>query len=164
MQWHDSSLGGKRTRRLAEYARALAEAAGAREVACDLLMRAAQLHDVGKLGVPAELLRKERTLSGAEREQLSVVGGETGKGAADRNDPDTGAQHYALTDPIHQLADARRGHQPQQGERADNPCRRGSRDPEAASEDRDGRRNDAETGRYAKGNRREHANLAWQAL
>jgi putative two-component system response regulator len=68
MQWHDSSLGGKRTRRLAEYARALGEAAGAREVARELLMRAAQLHDVGKLGVPAELLRKERTLSGAERE------------------------------------------------------------------------------------------------
>ena len=79
MQWHDSSLGGKRTRRLAEYARALAEAAGAREVACALLMRAAQLHDVGKLGVPAELLRKERTLSGAEREQFerhAAVGAE----------------------------------------------------------------------------------------
>ena len=79
MQWHDSSLGGKRTRRLAQYARALAEAAGAREVACDLLMRAAQLHDVGKLGVPAELLRKERTLSGAEREQFerhAAVGAE----------------------------------------------------------------------------------------
>ena len=70
MQWHDSSLGDKRTRRLAEYARALGEAAGAREAARELLMRAAQLHDVGKLGVPAELLRRERTLSGAERALL----------------------------------------------------------------------------------------------
>ena len=70
MHWHERSLGGNRAQRLAQYARALALAAGAREVAAELLAKAAPVHDVGKLAVPAELLRNERTLAGAEREQF----------------------------------------------------------------------------------------------
>src|ERR671937_1446271 len=70
MYWHERSLGGNRAQRLARYARALAQAAGAREGAADLLAKAAPVHDVGKLTVPPELLHKERTLSGAQREQF----------------------------------------------------------------------------------------------
>ncbi|TMH29793.1 MAG: response regulator, partial [Betaproteobacteria bacterium] len=70
MHWYERSLGGNRAQRLAQYARALALAAGAREVAAELLAKAAPVHDVGKLAVPAELLRNERTLAGAEREQF----------------------------------------------------------------------------------------------
>jgi putative two-component system response regulator len=70
MQLHERSLGGNRAQRLAQYARALALAAGARAVAADLLAKAAPVHDVGKLAVQAELLHNERALAGAEREQF----------------------------------------------------------------------------------------------
>ncbi|HYR34165.1 MAG TPA: HD domain-containing phosphohydrolase, partial [Burkholderiales bacterium] len=70
MHGHERSLGGNRAQRLAQYARALALAAGAREGAADLIGKAAPVHDVGKLAVPPELLRNERALAGAEREQF----------------------------------------------------------------------------------------------
>jgi len=70
MQLHERSLGGNRPQRLAQYARALAQAAGAREAAADLLAKAAPVHDVGKLAVPPELLQNERALAGAQREQF----------------------------------------------------------------------------------------------
>jgi putative two-component system response regulator len=70
MHAHERSLGGNRAQRLAQYARSLALAAGAREVAANLLGKAAPVHDVGKLAVPPELLRNERALAGAEREQF----------------------------------------------------------------------------------------------
>src|SRR5437763_8935153 len=65
MQWHESALGGQRAQRLAEYARALAQAAGARDVACELLARAAPLHDVGRLAAPAAEFERHAAL-GAE--------------------------------------------------------------------------------------------------
>ena len=70
MGLYERSLGGNRAARLARYARALAQAAGARETAADLLAKAAPVHDVGKLIVPPELLHNERGLAGAEREQF----------------------------------------------------------------------------------------------
>ena len=70
MHLHERSLGGDRALRLGQYARALAQAAGAREVAVELLAKAAPVHDVGKLVVPPELLHNERALAGAEREQF----------------------------------------------------------------------------------------------
>jgi putative two-component system response regulator len=70
MHGHERSLGGNRAQRLAQYARALALAAGAREGAADLICKAAPVHDVGKLAVPPQLLRNERALAGAEREQF----------------------------------------------------------------------------------------------
>src|SRR5438477_7898832 len=79
MQLHERSLGGNRAQRLSQYARALAQAAGAREGAAELVAKAAPVHDVGKLVVPPELLQKERTLAGAEREQFerhAAVGAE----------------------------------------------------------------------------------------
>ncbi|HET7364603.1 MAG TPA: HD domain-containing phosphohydrolase, partial [Burkholderiales bacterium] len=70
MGLYERSLGGNRPQRLAQYARALAQAAGARGSAADLLAKAAPVHDVGKLIVPPELLRNERGLAGAQREQF----------------------------------------------------------------------------------------------
>jgi len=70
MGMYERSLGGNRPQRLAQYARALAQAAGARGSAADLLAKAAPVHDIGKLTVPPELLHNERALAGAEREQF----------------------------------------------------------------------------------------------
>jgi len=64
MQWHESALGGQRAQRLAQYARALAQAAGARDVACDILAKAAPLHDVGRLAAPATEFERHAALGG----------------------------------------------------------------------------------------------------
>ncbi len=70
MEYHETSAVGNRVVRLGHYARALAQAAGARPLICDLIMKAAPLHDIGKVGVPAQLLRKAGALSAPEREQM----------------------------------------------------------------------------------------------
>ncbi|HVC10962.1 MAG TPA: HD domain-containing phosphohydrolase [Burkholderiales bacterium] len=70
MEYHETSAVGNRVVRLGHYARALAQAAGARPAICDLMMKAAPLHDIGKVGVPAQLLRKAGSLSEPEREQM----------------------------------------------------------------------------------------------
>jgi putative two-component system response regulator len=70
LELHSGWPGGNRAVRIAHYARVLAQAAGARDVACDLIMKAAPLYDVGKLGVPAEFLRKEALLQGTDRKQF----------------------------------------------------------------------------------------------
>jgi putative two-component system response regulator len=56
--------------RLGHYARALGQAAGARTILTDMLMKAAPLHDIGKVGVPAAVLRKTGALTVPEREQM----------------------------------------------------------------------------------------------
>jgi putative two-component system response regulator len=70
MEYHETSAVGNRVVRLGHYARALAEAAGARPAMCDLIMKAAPLHDIGKVGVPASVLRKGGALTAPEREQM----------------------------------------------------------------------------------------------
>jgi putative two-component system response regulator len=70
LELHSGWPGGNRAIRLAHYARVLAQSAGARDIACDLIMKAAPLYEVGKLGVPAEFLRKEALLQGAERQHF----------------------------------------------------------------------------------------------
>ena len=70
LELHSGWPGGNRAVRIAHFARVLAQAAGARDVACDLIMKAAPLYDVGKLGVPAEFLRKEALLQGADRQHF----------------------------------------------------------------------------------------------
>ncbi len=70
MEYHETSAVGNRVVRLGHYARALAQAAGARPPICDLIMKAAPLHDIGKVGVPVQLLRKAGSLSVPEREQM----------------------------------------------------------------------------------------------
>ncbi|MGE0875831.1 MAG: HD domain-containing phosphohydrolase [Burkholderiales bacterium] len=70
MEYHETSAVGNRVVRLGHYARHLAEAAGAKPALCDLLMKAAPLHDIGKIGVPAQVLRKAGQLTAPEREQM----------------------------------------------------------------------------------------------
>jgi putative two-component system response regulator len=70
MQHHESSATGNRVTRLSQYARVIAEAVQATPAACEMLMTAAPLYDIGKLGVPAKLLRKRTKLSALERERM----------------------------------------------------------------------------------------------
>ena len=70
MEMHESAAVGNRVMRLAQYARLLALAAGAKPQVAEMLSTAAPLHDVGKLGVPAEILRKKEKLSAPDWERV----------------------------------------------------------------------------------------------
>ena len=63
MEYHESSAVGNRVLRLSQYAKLVAEAAGAKPQVCDMMMKAAPLHDIGKLGIPAEVLKRTGQLS-----------------------------------------------------------------------------------------------------
>ena len=70
MEYHESSAVGNRVIRLSQYAKLLALAAGAKPDAAEMVMAAAPLHDIGKLAVPAELLRKAGKLSAPDWERV----------------------------------------------------------------------------------------------
>jgi putative two-component system response regulator len=70
MEAHESAATGKRYQRMALYAKLLAQAAGARPAACELLEKAAPMHDIGKLAVPAEILRRQGALSAPDWERV----------------------------------------------------------------------------------------------
>ena len=70
MELHESAAVGNRVARIAQYARLLAEAAGASPQMAEAMAVAAPLHDVGKLGVPAEILRKPGKLSAPDWERI----------------------------------------------------------------------------------------------
>ena len=70
MEYHESSAVGNRVMRLGQYAKLLSQAAGAKAEVCEAMMTVAPLHDIGKLGVPAELLRKAGKLSAPEWERV----------------------------------------------------------------------------------------------
>ncbi len=70
MELHESAAVSNRVVRLAHYARLMAQAAGARPELAEMLFRAAPLHDIGKLGVPAEILRKAEKLSAPDWERV----------------------------------------------------------------------------------------------
>ncbi len=70
IEYHESTVVGNRVVRLGHYARLIADAAGANPVLSDLMMKAAPLHDIGKLGVPAQVLRKNSGLSAPEWDQM----------------------------------------------------------------------------------------------
>jgi putative two-component system response regulator len=70
MEMHESAAVGNRVVRLSHYARLIAQAAGAKPAVCEAMMTAAPLHDVGKLGVPAEILRKAEKLSAPDWERV----------------------------------------------------------------------------------------------
>ena len=70
LEFHESSAVGNRVMRLSNYAKLLAQAAGAKPEVVDMMMKAAPLHDIGKLGVPAEILRKAGRLSVPEWERV----------------------------------------------------------------------------------------------
>ena len=70
MELHESAAVGNRFARLGQYAGLVAKAAGARESMVELIAQAAPLHDIGKLGVPAEILRKRDKLSAPDLERI----------------------------------------------------------------------------------------------
>jgi putative two-component system response regulator len=70
MEMHESAAVGNRVLRLAEYAKLIAQAAGAKPQVVEMMAIAAPLHDIGKLGVPAEILRKKEKLSVPDWERV----------------------------------------------------------------------------------------------
>ena len=70
MEFHESAAVGNRVMRLGHYAKLIAQAAGARPEIADMMQKAAPLHDIGKLGVPAEILRKTEKLSAPDWERV----------------------------------------------------------------------------------------------
>ena len=70
MEFHESAAVGNRVMRLSHYAKLIAQAAGARPEIADMMQKAAPLHDIGKLGVPAEILRKTEKLSVPDWERV----------------------------------------------------------------------------------------------
>jgi putative two-component system response regulator len=70
MEFHESAAVGNRVMRLGHYAKVIAQAAGARPEVVDMMQKAAPLHDIGKLGVPSEILRKTEKLSAPDWERV----------------------------------------------------------------------------------------------
>jgi cyclic di-GMP phosphodiesterase len=70
MEFHESSAVGNRVMRLSHYAKLISQAAGAKPEVADMMMKAAPLHDIGKLGVPSEILRKAEKLSMPDWERV----------------------------------------------------------------------------------------------
>jgi putative two-component system response regulator len=70
MEMHESQAVGNRVIRLGHYAKLIAQAAGARPEIAEMMQNAAPLHDIGKLGVPAEILRKAEKLSVPDWERV----------------------------------------------------------------------------------------------
>jgi putative two-component system response regulator len=56
--------------RLAQYVRVIALAAGAKPEVAEMMYIAAPLHDVGKIGVPSDILRKQEKLSAPDWERI----------------------------------------------------------------------------------------------
>ena len=70
LEFHESQAVGNRVIRLGHYAKLIAQAAGAKPEVVDMMQKAAPLHDIGKLGVPAEILRKREKLSVPDWERI----------------------------------------------------------------------------------------------
>ena len=70
MESHESAAAGKRYQRMGLYAKLLARAAGAKPAACEMIEKAAPMHDIGKLAVPVEILRRSGTLSAPDWERV----------------------------------------------------------------------------------------------
>jgi len=70
MELHESAAVGNRVMRLSNYAKLITQASGARPEVAEMMFRAAPLHDIGKLGVPAEILRKKDKLSAPDWERV----------------------------------------------------------------------------------------------
>jgi putative two-component system response regulator len=70
MELHESAAVGNRVLRIGQYAKLISQAAGAKPGVVEMMMIAAPLYDVGKLGVPAEILRKTEKLSAPDWERI----------------------------------------------------------------------------------------------
>jgi putative two-component system response regulator len=98
MECHESAAAGKRFQRMGQYAKLLARESGAKPSACDLIEKAAPLHDIGKLAVPAEILRRNGPLSAPDWERVKRHPEYGAAIIGDRDDPLLGlARVVALT-------------------------------------------------------------------
>jgi putative two-component system response regulator len=70
MEFHESAAAGNKVVRVSQYARLLAQASGMKPDVVDLLQKAAPLYDIGKIGVPSEVLRNPGKLSAPEIERV----------------------------------------------------------------------------------------------
>ena len=70
LEFHESQAVGNRVMRLGHYAKLIAQASGAKPEVAEMMLKAAPLHDIGKLGVPAEILRKREKLSAPDWERI----------------------------------------------------------------------------------------------
>ena len=70
MEMHESAAVGNRVMRLGHYAKLISQACGAKPEVVEMMLKAAPLHDIGKLGVPAEILRKAEKLSVPDWERV----------------------------------------------------------------------------------------------
>jgi putative two-component system response regulator len=70
MEFHESAAAGNKVVRVSQYARLLAQAFGMKPEVVDLLQKAAPLYDIGKIGVPSEVLRNPGKLSAPELERV----------------------------------------------------------------------------------------------
>jgi len=70
MEFHESAAAGNKGIRVAQYVKLLATAAGAKPADVALLVKAAPLYDIGKMGVPSEILRKPGKLTAPELERV----------------------------------------------------------------------------------------------
>jgi putative two-component system response regulator len=70
MECHESAAAGNRFQRMGLYAKLLAQASGAKPAACEMLEKVAPMHDIGKLAVPAEILRRAGALSAPDWERV----------------------------------------------------------------------------------------------
>jgi len=92
LEVHESQAVGNRVMRLGHYAKLIAQASGALPDMAEMMQKAAPLHDIGKLGVPAEILRKREKLSAPDWERI-------------KRHPEIGAEIIGEhTDPLLRLA------------------------------------------------------------
>lgn len=92
MEYHESASASNRVLRVVQYTKLLAEASGAKPDLVDLAMKAAPLYDIGKVAIPAEILRKRSAPSAPDWEQI-------------RRHPELGASIIGeQSDPVMQLA------------------------------------------------------------
>ena len=70
MEFHESAAAGNRVVRVSQYAKLLALAAGMKPEVAELLHKATPLYDIGKMGVPSEILRKPDKLSAPDTERM----------------------------------------------------------------------------------------------
>ena len=70
MEFHESAAAGNRVMRIAQYVRLIAQASGAKPEVAEWMQKAAPLYDIGKMGVPSEVLRKPGKLSAPDLERM----------------------------------------------------------------------------------------------
>jgi putative two-component system response regulator len=66
IDYHDAET-SDHIERMARYCQIIAQELGFPEETCEFLYLAAHMHDIGKIGVPSEILKKPATLTTAER-------------------------------------------------------------------------------------------------